>query len=220
MIWPTIIVDNFFDEPEKIVEYSKTLKFKPDSEGKWPGVRSESMAIVDDKFFNYVNYRIVRLIYPMNHKKMDWKCTQFFQKVDGNIFKNEGWVHSDAPVEFTAIIYLSKHKNCGTSLYDKKEFFNESINNENCEKRDEAYKSLNFKNELKHLKQNNSLFEKNLTVDSKFNRLVLFDSNQHHAGDKYKDSENSEDRLTLITFFYELSTEYIKYPLTEMRRPF
>jgi hypothetical protein len=217
MIWPTIIVDNFFDEPEKIIEYSQKLKFGPDTDGQWPGVRTGLMGNLDDKFFNYINYKIVRLIYPMNHLQMSWKSNQYFQKINGNIFKNEGWVHSDSPAEFTAIIYLSKHKNCGTSLYDKKHLFNASINDK--EKR-EAYKNLNFKNEMKYLKQNNDLFEKNLTVDSKFNRLVIFDSNQYHAADKFKDEKNDEERLTLITFFYELSAESIKYPVPEMRRQF
>ena len=217
MIWPTIIVDNFFDEPDKIIEYSKTLKFEPDPDGKWPGVRTGLMGNIDNKFFNYINYKIVRLIYPMNHLQMNWKSNQYFQKINGNVFKNEGWIHSDSPAEFTAIIYLSKHKHCGTSLYDKKQLFNASINNKEKEK---MYKSLNLKDELKYLKQNNDLFEKNLTINSKFNRLVIFDSNQYHAADRFKDDINKEDRFTLITFFYELSAEYIKYPIPEMRRQF
>ena len=217
MIWPTVIVDNFFDEPEKIVEYSKTLKFIRDPDGQWPGFRTDKIGEVDNLFYNWVNYKIVRLIYPMNHLQMNWKSTQYFQKIDGNVYKNEGWIHSDSPAEFTAIIYLSKHKNCGTSLYDKKKLFNNSIN---VEEKMEAYKNLNFKNEKKYLKQNNDLFEKNLTIDSKFNRLAIFDSNQYHAADRFKDDKNNEERLTLITFFYSLSCEYIKYPIPEMRRQF
>lgn len=216
MIWPTIIVDNFFDEPEKIIEYSKTLKFGQDPEGRWPGVRTGLMGEVDNDFYNWINFKIVRLIYPMNYLQMSWRANQYFQKINGNIYKNEGWIHSDSPAEFTAIIYLSKHKNCGTSLYNKNKFFN-AVLNDNEKK--EAYKNLNFKNEFKYLKENNDLFEKNLTIDSKFNRLVIFDSNQFHGADKFKEDKNNEERITLITFFYSLSCPYIKYPITEMRRP-
>jgi len=217
MIWPTIIVDNFFDEPEKIVNYSKTLEYIKDSGGEWPGVRSKSIGEVDNLFYNWINYKIIRLMYPMNHSEMNWKSTQYFQKIDGNIYKNHGWIHSDSPAEFTVIIYLSNHKNCGTSLYDKKKLFNSSMHGD---KKEEIYKTLNFKNETKYLKENEDLFEKNLTIDSKFNRIVIFDSNQYHAADKFNDNKNNEERTTLITFFYSLNCEYIKYPITEMRRKF
>ena len=145
MIWPTIIVDNFFDEPEKIIEYSKKLNFNKDKEGKWPGLRTDQMANIDDKFFNWINYKIVRLIYPMNHSRMRWVCKQYFQKIDGNIYKNEGWIHADTPAEFTVIIYLSKHKNCGTSLYSKKLYFNETIN---LPEKIKMYKTLNLKHNI------------------------------------------------------------------------
>ena len=36
MIYPTTIVDNFFDDPDKIVEYSKKLNYKKDPNNDWP----------------------------------------------------------------------------------------------------------------------------------------------------------------------------------------
>ena len=217
MIWPTIIVDNFFDEPNKVIEYSKKLNFSMDKAGSWPGSRTEPLTTIDHNFFNWVSYRIVRLLYPMNHLDLNWYCDQYFQKVNGEIYKNGGWVHCDFGREITAIIYLSKHKNCGTSLYTKKTMFNLAIN---TEKKEETYKTLNFKNEEKYLKENNEMFEKSLTIDSKFNRIVIFDSNQFHAADMFKDDEDKEERLTLITFFNSIYTKNIKYPITEMRRDF
>ena len=41
MLYPTIQVQNFFKNPDEIVEYSKQLKFDYDSEGRWPGKRSD-----------------------------------------------------------------------------------------------------------------------------------------------------------------------------------
>jgi hypothetical protein len=218
MIWPTIIVDNFFDDPNKIVDISKNLSYAKDTQGSWPGERTACNSQTDKDFYNWINYKIIRLLYPMNHEQMNWICTQFFQKINGNIYKNEGWIHSDSPAEFTAIIYLSKHKNCGTSLFTKKRFFNKGLNND---KKIEIYKKGDFKNELKYLKENNDLFEKSLTVDSKFNRLFLFDANQYHAANNFKDKNcENEERLTLITFFFSLTANNIKYPIPEMRRDF
>jgi len=218
MIWPSIIVDNFFDDPNKIIEVSKKLTFVKDDEGGWPGERTNCLSTIDKDFYNWINYKIVRLLYPMNHVEMNWLCTQFFQKINGKIYKNEGWIHSDSPVEFTAIIYLSKHKNCGTSLFKKKKFFNSA---KHTDKKREMYKNKDLKNELKYLKENNDLFEKNLAVDSKFNRLFLFDANQYHAANNFNDQDyENEDRLTLITFFYSLTANNIKYPIPEMKRDF
>ena len=73
-------------------------------------------------------------------------------------------------------------------------------------------------NENKYLNENNEKFDKILTIDSKFNRLLLFDSNQYHAAEKFKEQDIDEDRLTLITFFTNISGNCNKYPITEMRR--
>ena len=213
MIWPTIIVDNFFEDPNKIIEYSKKLTFKKDEQGEWPGERANTVQEID--FFNWVIYRIVRILYPMNHREISWNCSQNFQKIDGNIYRDSGWVHSDDPCEITAIIYLSKHKNCGTSLYTKKNFSNSTMHSD---KKIESYQTLNFDGKLKYLEENNNLFEKNLTVDSKFNRLLIFDSNQFHGADMFRDNENKEERFTLITFFNHIHCANIKYPITEMKR--
>jgi hypothetical protein len=217
MIWPTIIVDNFFDEPNKVVEYSKKLNFKKNPEGIWPGERTNQLANLDINFFNWVIYRIIRVMFPMNHKNFTWNADQFFQKINGKIYTDEGWVHSDIEDEVTAIIYLSNHKNCGTSLYTPKYMSNGVMH---TNEKEEGYKNLNLKKSKKYLKENNELFEKNLTIDSKFNRLVLFDSKQFHAADMFGDNVNDDERLTLITFFHQIHTPYIKYPLTEMRRHF
>ena len=217
MIWPTIIVDDFFDEPQKILEISKKINFNSSPHGNWPGERSEEISKINIELFNWINYRLIRILYPMNHERMSWTSSQYFQKIDGNIHKHEGWVHSDNPFEITAIIYLSNHKKCGTSLFNKKNFFNETKHNN---KKKEMYLNKNNINKyLKYLRENNDQFEESLSIDSKFNRLVMFDSNQPHAAQSFgnKDNEN-EDRLTYIIFFNSIEIQGIKYPLTEMRR--
>lgn len=219
MIWPTIVVDNFFEEPQKIVDISKKLNFNPALDGAWPGKRSDEISTVDFGLFNYVNYKILRILYPMNHEKLRWTSNQWFQKIDGNIYKHKGWVHFDGPAELTAIIYLSHHKKCGTSLFEKKKFFHK-VKHE--DKKKEMYLNVNNMNYYsKYLKENNDQFEESLSIESRFNRLIMFDSNQAHAAQSFidKDQEN-EDRLTYIVFFGTIETPGIKYPLTEMRRDF
>ena len=52
MIWPSLCVDNFLNEPEKIVEFSKTLKYNNDTRGWWPGLRSQPLHLADYEIYN------------------------------------------------------------------------------------------------------------------------------------------------------------------------
>jgi hypothetical protein len=215
-LWPTICVDNFFDEPEKVKEFSTTLKFKKNNLGRWPGERTDLLHEINKEFVDFTTKKIMSIIYPMNYRDMRWEAQQIFQKINGNIYKNKGWVHTDIPIELTAIIYLSSHLNCGTSLFKPKDFFNNCINTDFKEK---IYREGDKNNnENKYLNENNDKFEKILTIDSKFNRLIIFDSSNFHAAEKFNEDNINEDRLTLVTFFTNISGNCNKYPITEMRR--
>ena len=60
MLWPTICVDNFFEDPGKVKEFSDTLKFNKDPLGKWPGERTMHLHEINKEFFelNLFNGRI------------------------------------------------------------------------------------------------------------------------------------------------------------------
>ena len=47
-------------------------------------------------------------------------------------------------------------------------------------------------------------FTKTCSFNSIYNRMILFDSNQSHGVDSFDNNDN-EERLTLISFFYDLS---------------
>jgi hypothetical protein len=216
MLWPTICIDDFFNDPFYVKNFADTLDFKKDPEGKWPGERTELLHNINSDFFNYTTVKIMSVLFPMNYKKLNWKATQMFQRTDGNIYNNNGWVHTDFD-EFTSIIFLSNHKKCGTSLFKKKKITSKVINNEfkhECYKNTEKIKS----GEEKYLKENNDQFEKTLTLNSRFNRLILFDSSNLHAAEKYGEENLNEDRLTLITFFTAIIGNENKYPISEMKR--
>ena len=220
MIWPNICVDNFFENPKKILDFSSSLNYKIADDGRWPGKRTDLLHLVNPEFFNWSTKKILSILYPLeiNNKNFMWTATQYFQKISSKIYTNTGWIHRDDPDEFTVIIYLSNHKNCGTSLYEPKEFAYCGIHEDFKQK---SYLTLNKKliNDTQHLNENNDRFTKIFTFPSKFNRLVLFDSNYFHAADQFIDKDNlTEDRLTLITFFKELKFDGLKYPITEMRR--
>jgi len=216
MIWPTICVDNFFDDPNKVKNYAKTLIYSKDPEGKWPGERTDFMHSINNDLFLLTTKKIMALLYPMTWKTFTWTCEQYFQKIPKGVYKNNGWVHRDDEKEFTAIIYLSEHKNCGTSIYHPKNFSNTIINTDEKEK---CYKNTtSMNNEKIILEENNNRFEKTIHFNSKFNRLILFDGNNYHAAEKFNEENINEDRLTLITFFSDVKSDGIKFPISEMKR--
>ena len=217
MQWPTLIVDNFFTDPHAIVSLSQKFKYKRDEQNRWPGTRTPSMHEADIDFFRWSTRKIIALLYPaqvMSEGAVQWQAKQYFQRVSGNTYGKEGWVHGDGPSEFTSIIYLSDHEDSGTCLYKGKQFNAQPTQLDEKQRFNKDLK--NRKRMEKYKEKNNSKFCKKVELFSNFNRLVLFDGYDWHAS---RNPENSKsDRLTLITFFSNISGENIAYPITQMRR--
>lgn len=214
MLFPTLIIDNFFRHPERVVDFSNNITYEKDKEYKWPGKRSKEIHEINQNFFIYFATKVLSVLYPMNYKQISFNLSLKFQKISSD-YKNNGWVHLDYPKELTAIVYLSKHKNCGTSIYDYKGIFPAPVNEKN---KMDMYKNVkNTKNNL-CVEENNNNFEETININSKYNRLLLFDSSQLHAAHKFIDEDIKEDRLTLIGFFNLINGPFIKYPCVENSR--
>jgi len=214
MLWPTIILDNFFDNPEKIVEFANSLEFKKDLEGRYPGKRTDLLHTINKNFFDFFAKKVVSVLYPINYLEANYNLSLTFQKIS-NDHINKGWVHTDNMAAITVIVYLSKHKECGTSIFECK---NAIPTNKNSDKKKEIYLSKDFKNEKRFLNENNDQFEETISIKPRFNRIIIFDSSNHHAAQKFKEDSINEDRLTLIGFFYYLNFAGIKYPGIQHQR--
>ena len=217
MLFPTIVIDNFFEDPEMILKYGEKFEYRFPEDGQYPGTRSEN---VGPKFFQYTTKKMMAALYPMNYKSMTWSGSQFFQKIQGNNYPYEGWVHQDWTSEITSIVYLSRDLGCGTAICTPRSHDREIIYQD--KKHDQFKKPLELKTVMgedkeleKYLGKNNDRFEKTVKVDSVFNRLVMFDSSNYHSVIKFGDKE----RITLITFLSTIeSKKPIRYSLSEMRR--
>jgi len=214
MQWPTLIVDNFFTDPHATVRLSKTFKYTRAIDNTWPGTRSPVISDVDKAFFLWSTRRILAVLYPMQINALTWQAVQYFQRIPYKTYGGEGWIHGDTDWEFTSIVYLSEHPNSGTCLYEGTHF---NVSTEYNEERKRFFKELaDYKRMEKYKKKANSKFIKKVELFSNFNRLVLFDSHNWHAS-RNSDTDKS-DRLTLITFFKNITCKDIRYPITTMRR--
>jgi|TARA_R110002020_G_C16104193_1_gene758945 hypothetical protein len=210
MSYPTLCIDNFLENPDEIVEYSNRLNFIKAEHGRWPGLRVDLSL---DPVGPFLMQKISTVIHPHRTEKFSIECQCFFQKIN-NCYGDMGWVHADYPEELTAIIYLSKNKNCGTSLYKPKSFQSSPMHDN--EKRN-FYKSLKKpKNYDKYLKENNDQFEETAYFESVYNRLLIFNSNTFHGVRNFNNKEN--DRLTFIAFIRSITDVNLKNGYLESRK--
>ena len=217
MQWPTVIVDNFFTNPQGVVKLSKTLKYERAPDHTWPGKRTLPLHQAHNDFFLWSTRKIMALLYPsqiIQEKALKWEACQYFQCVPYNTYGDEGWIHSDIEHEFTAIIYLSDHPQSGTCLYEGKYF---NTQPQYLEEKKRFYKDLKDIDRMeKYRNKTNANFRKKAELFSNFNRLVLFDGSTWHASRNADKSKS--DRLTLITFFTDITCKDIRYPIPQMRR--
>lgn len=212
MLIPTLVYDNFFRNPDEVINYAEQLEYFSNEEGRWPGKRSLPLHEINKNLFNFVTSKIIKLLWPSNFEDIYFNAHSTFQKISKD-YTNPGWIHQDVEI-LTAIIYLSKHRECGTSIFESKNF----NTLKNTEKKKEIYIKKKFKNELKYLEENNNNFEETISIKSRKNRIIIFDSQQMHAAQKFIEKDLDEDRLTLITFFKEINGHNLKWHGPECNR--
>ena len=122
MLFPTYVLDNFFDDPYKVIKFASSLKYGKDPEGVWPGKRTDWLQNIDSNFFQHITTRMMRLVYPETITQLKWTANSCFQYIDYGVDAKEGWIHKDTSSQISSVIYLSHHKKCGTSLYKPKSF--------------------------------------------------------------------------------------------------
>jgi hypothetical protein len=212
---PITIFDNFFKDPDKIVEVSTRLDY-PNSSLAYPGIRTQNLFDLDAQFSN----ELVNKIFSM------WTSdfNSFVKNVDGQIYfhkikslnngdytnvQNKGFIHTDSEAAISGIIYLNKnYENFGgTNFYSYKE----EVSKEDWDLQDKL-KHEHYSNTLNDIslydakrKEFRNKFSKSLSVKNRYNRLVVFDSSTPHAVD-YFSKNNDEERLTIVFFLYKIET--------------
>ena len=108
-MYPNLIVDNFFEDPDSIVDLSTNIQYSPSDDGRWPGLRSNYLHRIYPRLFDFITTKITHLFYDTCKS---WTYEITFQKVNPfseNQYdkKNCGLVHSDE-YNFGGVIFLTK----------------------------------------------------------------------------------------------------------------
>jgi hypothetical protein len=216
MNFPTLCVDNFFNDPDHIRNWALSLPFYKcgdvNTVGIWPGYRTQELHLIDRKYFEEFSKKVLSLFFGL-HTNFEYVISTHFQKINSNFFNgiDSGWIHADGDAwDMAGVIYLNPiiDKNNGTSIFASKLTSYEQTLKEigqYINYKQEMY--ANFKTEnteiYKKMKEkNNSLFEKTIEFHNVYNRLIAYDSHWHmESGFKMP---KDEDRLTQVFFVKNL----------------
>jgi len=124
MNFPVTYIKTFFEEPEKILNFSKTLEyFKPKENENWKGTRSKPLHEINYKLFKFIIEKVLAIYYDYNLENVVWRNTHVsFHKINKDTVVND--IHKDTDAVLAGVIYLNKTGDLtnGTTIYeDKKE---------------------------------------------------------------------------------------------------
>jgi len=208
MKFPITIQDNFFQEPNKLVKYFKSLPFTINN-NNYPGVRTDCLSKINYDLYDSICLKALSFFQQVtgldkNDRDIIYNCNLSVQKIPSNFGK--GWVHHDYPAQYTFLIYLNEDYplDGGTSFYKiKEEYKHIAIDKTSpgvLKQKEYAYE-LETNERIKEIEQdrnaNNKLYEKTLDVGNIFNRFIMFDADIPHA---QNNMDHDQERLSLVGF--------------------
>jgi len=215
-----VSVDDFFDDPDRIVNYAKKLPKAPDPEGLWPGKRTEVLWKIDNELSAAIVLKILSSYYDLTYQTVAWdQANIFFQETPAgsktkNDVRNKGWIHSDSDWEGLAgLIYLTPDidPDSGTSLFKlKNQNYNprgpDSIswprhllhtNKKGITGYEEEFDEVYF---TKKYKEHETPFIEKIRFANIYNRMILYDKNEFHRANSFYNDPEKDVRLTLVFF--------------------
>jgi len=202
-MYPVVIHDNFFPDPDKVVKFALEQEYFSDSKGYWPGKRTKQLHELDNDLFVFVGNKIHNIFYESTPRF--WEMEISFQLIsplhsDPNNKKNYGWVHKDVNSFFGGVIYLNKdtQENTGTSIFSPVKGYSQDVSSFL-----KAKENLYLGNNISDDEYNDSYdsyhsqYKKTVSIENVYNRMVLFGGDIHHAAQSFG---RNQDRLT-ISFF-------------------
>ena len=207
MTYPITIVDDFFEDPDAIVEMATTYKYYPPETGNWPGVRTKQLHVIDERFFHYFGEKLHLIFHDVTPEY--WNMQTHFQKIqpfhkDQYDRKNRGWVHQDIDTFFGGIVYLTKdpEPDTGTSIYSAKKGYALQFKDE-IKMKEDLYvgKDIDDAQYYEAWDRAHEQYVETVSVKNVYNRFVMFNNKTHHGVQTF----GTKERLTLNFFGMAMS---------------
>jgi hypothetical protein len=212
-MFPTTIVDNFFESPTLIRDYALSLNYEK-LPGNYPGKRTDDLRVLNEKLYNQLCSKIFSLFFNLSTDIVSWNIDSKFQLTEERY--GSGWAHEDGrEYQFAGLIYLSPDAplNGGTSICSLKNRFHEDLS-----WRDRFYNDEDVDFEEYEIRRNvhNSNFNTTLEISNVFNRFILYNANSYHKENNFFGTGNNS-RLTLLFFGNMITYEQTLPPLTRSK---
>jgi Family of unknown function (DUF6445) len=202
------VADNVLLHPQKLADFGRGLKFVEDDSNLYPGIRARLPAEFSRPFHAWltITLRCTGVLEESSYVHEDASFFSIVNKNRANLLPLQRIPHYDSidPRVFAAVIYLFDRANSGTSFYRHRTTGYETIGNDN---KDNFKMALNRNMKAlgpparEYANGSNALFERTHSVDSAFNRIVIYSGNVLHAADidgsLFSGNDNSQWRLTI-----------------------
>jgi hypothetical protein len=204
------VADNVLLHPHRLAEIGLGHQFVEDKGNLYPGVRARVPAEFSRPFHAWLNRTLhdTGVLEENCYINDDASFFSIVNKSRANLLPLQRIPHYDStdPRVFAAVIYLFDRANSGTSFYRHRMTGYEKIG---------AGNEANYKIALNRTMKNrgppardytngsNDLFERTHSVDSAFNRIVIYSGNVLHAADidgsLFNGNDNCQWRLTVAS---------------------
>jgi hypothetical protein len=202
------VADNVLLRPQRLAEFGLGQRFVADDSNLYPGVRARLPAEFSRPFHTWLTRTLHRtgVLEESCHICTDASFFSIVNKSRADLLPLQRIPHYDStdPRVFAAVIYLFDRAASGTSFYRHRATGYEKINADN----EHNYKTALNRNmktlgppAREYANGSNVLFERTHSVDSAFNRIVIYSGNVLHAADidgsLFDSGENNQWRLTV-----------------------
>ena len=148
MYYHTCVLQNFFDNPDEVVNYTNTLDwYSPTKDENWPGKRTNNLWEINKNLFNFITNKVISLYFDLNAVAVEWKKSNIrFHKISNNDWlkhnKKHTRIHKD-DYSLAGVVYLNKNtcnEKTGTSFFDEKlnlmyktcNYYNNAVTYDGC----------------------------------------------------------------------------------------
>src|ERR1700730_8010303 len=210
------VADNVLLRPRQLAEFGLGLEFAEDDGNLYPGVRARVPAEFSRPFHAWLT-RTLHATGVLEESSYIYDDARFFSIVNKSraaLLPLQRITHYDspAPTEFAAVIYLFAGANSGTSSYRHRTTGYERIGGDNAGNYRIAL-NRNMKQfgppAREYTNGSTALFERTHSVDSAFNRIVIYSGNVLHAADidggLFTGDDISQWRLTISSLINSTS---------------
>lgn len=208
-LFPTLVVDDFLDNPDYVLDLAKNTEYNNPSHTNYPGVISKDKIYdLDQELFNTILQKIFGYYWDLKNP-VNFNVEMEFQKIESN---GQGVIHLDTTFGAlcAGVIYLNKNidRDTGTSFYklldpDYKitEEFLDPVARSHAGEHVDGLDNI--------CEKHYNMFEETMRVQNQYNRLVTYDSNVWHTATSYGD----QTRYTLRFFVNQLESKHQNFPL-------